>query len=193
MEVPYSIPYCSSTQGYQDLHVRGALDTDNDSSLREYTYHPINIPALNVTDGYWGYGVMKYDRVTSGNNGYWTDSNYECSSYPCYVFDGNSTLNRYVNSYVSEFRASYDSNATGRLITFEELVALGCGLNGYCSNAPSWVYQTSFWSGTAASDSEIFAVISSTNFGYLKYDTTVPYGPGLRPVMEVSESIIQSS
>ena len=202
--VPYSYTYCASTVGYQDEHVRGSLGDEPDASLLPYTY-TLNVEfegeQMSVP---WPYGTVKFDRVTTGDYGYWTTGdNHDLNSsvytqnnngsYPAYVYDNHATLKTYVDSYVGYLNSALSTNATGRLITYEEIEALGCSGNDYtCVNspatAPAWVYQTSFWSGSADYSSSVWCVYSYGGMGRSGFD----YGSssGVRPVITISSSVI---
>ena len=205
--VPYSYTYCESTVGYQDNHVRGFLDIENDSSLTQYMYS-LSIPEMNITDYSWPYGMVKFDRVTKGNYGYWTTGeNHDLNTsvytqnnnggYPAYVYNSNATLKTFVDNYVGYLNSVLSTNATGRLISYEELEALGCsGSNHTCSDspatAPSWVYQTSYWSGSAFDSlRDVWDVRSIGHFGS---DSFREYGySGVRPVIDIPSSAISTS
>ncbi len=69
----------------------------------------------------------------------------------------------------------------------EELESLGCSRSSSsCTSAPSWVYGTSYWSGTAHVDNYVWLV---NRFGEFNHDS---YGDddqvGVRPVIKVLES-----
>ena len=118
------------------------------------------------------------------NTNYWSST---VSSYPAYVYDSNSTLYSYVENYKTYLSTLGVTPNEARLITAEELIALGCS-GGICTSAPSWVYATSYWSGSAHNDNSVWGVISNGSFGYGDYgrDDAV----GVRPVITISRSLI---
>ena len=54
---------------------------------------------------------------------YWSST---VSSYPAYVYDSNSTLYSYVENYKTYLSTLGVTPSEARLITYEELTALGC-------------------------------------------------------------------
>lgn len=58
-----------------------------------------------------------------------------------------SIAEEYVNEYVQYLSSLNATILESRLITKDELVKLGCGTFD-CKDAPSWVYNTSFWTQT---------------------------------------------
>jgi len=197
--VPYSYTYCESTVGYQDSHVRGALDDENSENLHtlnvEYQGQPM---ALS-----WPYGLVKFDRVTTGDYGYWTiGDNHNLNTsvytdnnnggYPAYVYDNNATLKTFVDDYVGYLNSVIrGANATGRLINTRELETLGCSLNDYtCSNSIyNWVYQTSYWTGSVGDSITVWGVNSDGGLNnYRDFNGRNAYG--VRPVIEISSSVI---
>jgi len=205
--VPYSYTYCASTVGYQDEHVRGTLGENPSSELLPYTYSlTFEYGGQSMTMP-WAYGAVKFDRATTGDYGYWTTGdNHDLNtsvykqnnngSYPAYVYDNNATLKTYVDSYVGYLNSALSTNATGRLITYEEIEALGCSGNDYtCVNspatAPAWVYQTSYWSGSARNSFSVWYVRSNGAFSNDFFDSRGSNGNfGVRPVIEISSSVI---
>ena len=74
-----------------------------------------------------------------------------------------------------------------RLIKIEELKSLGCA-GSSCDLAPSWVYSTSYWTGSSSSSGIVSAVFSYNYFGNLDYSDS--YNFGVRPVIAISKSLI---
>jgi len=161
-------------------------------------------------------GIIPDEPISNGgiafsDEGYWEDNNntpYEYeddtlrpeygTGYPAYVYDSNSLLKQYVDNYAS-YLNSQGVNVTGELIRREELVSLGCNLEGvedyihvtYCSpehgaSAPEWLYQTSYWAGSADKVNAIH-VYTLGFFGNNYYDWNDWYKGdtffGLRPVI----------
>ena len=76
--------------------------------------------------------------------------------------------------------------SSARLITKSELEKLGCSSYDSCSGAPSWVYSTSYWSGTADGSAVWYVRAFYGYFDSFDYDYDIGYG--VRPVIEISES-----
>ena len=116
------------------------------------------------------------------STGYWSST---VSSYPAYVYDSNSTLYNYVENYRTYLESQGAEIEEARLIKKEELEALGCSSSDYsCSSAPSWVYATRYWSGSASSSIYVWSVRSRGDFSC--HDCS--YGDifGCRPVITLT-------
>ena len=131
-----------------------------------------------------GQSIRKGTTIFS-NTKYWSST---VSSYPAYVYDSNSTLYNYVENYKTYLSTLGVTPSEARLITYEELTSLGYSGSGY-NTAPSWVYSTSYWSGSATSSELVWVVDNSGSYGagsiYSKY-----YHFGCRPVITISRSLI---
>ena len=120
------------------------------------------------------------------NTNYWTST---VSSYPAYVYDSNSTLYSYVENYKTYLSTLGVTPIEARLITYEELESLGCsGSDNSCSEAPEWVYATTYWSGSAYNAYDVWFVGSYGGFGGDFYSSDSRYG--VRPVITISKSLI---
>ena len=130
--------------------------------------------------------------------GYWTDSERNLlskygTSYPANVFDSNSLLYEPVQNYKTYLKNTLGkTRIDARLITYEELVSLGCNATtnilGDCLKAPSWVYSTDYWTASADGISSVWAVNSNGNFSLVIL--TGSFHWGLRPVITISKSDI---
>ena len=116
------------------------------------------------------------------NTSYWSSA---VSSYPAYVYNSNSKLYSYVENYKAYLNTLGVTPTEARLITYEELTALGCS-GSSCKNAPSWVYATTYWSGSACNIGSVWYVISSGYFGSGRYNDDGYYS--VRPVITISKS-----
>ena len=74
-----------------------------------------------------------------------------------------------------------------RLITLSELEQLGC-LDTSCSSAPSWVYNTSYWTGTVASTDGSFVRIVYSNGVCGSNSFSVYSNYGVRPVITIPKN-----
>ena len=177
---------------------------------------------------YLPYGTVAFWSETAMDSynhwyGYWTNnssdslnSNFSaCTGTNCYDWNGiqyplnvygisnsdngaTATLTSHVTKYVNALNTALSTNASGRLITYDELSSLGCTLDknseSYitCPNSLNWLYNTSYWSGTASTASSIIGVYTSFNDDYL-FDLETTSHFGVRPVIEISSSVIQAS
>ena len=134
-----------------------------------------------------GYGTTPRNGTTAfSNTNYWSST---VSSYPAYVYDSNSILYSYVENYKTYLSTLGVTPGEARLITYDELINLGCiEDDNTCGSAPSWVYATSYWSGSALNSSYVWRVQSVGGFDRYKYSGINSYG--CRPVITISRSLI---
>ena len=74
-------------------------------------------------------------------------------------------------------------------ITKDELESndIGCSSTDYtCSGAPSFIYETSYWSGSASNAGDVWFVSSFGTFGSNVYNSAI--SRGVRPVIIISKS-----
>ena len=102
------------------------------------------------------------------------------TGYPSYVYDSNSSLYNYVENYKLYLESLGFSINETRLITYDELVQLGCS-GSSCKSAPSWIYSSSYWSGNSNSSSSLWRVSTSGSFSGLMYSYND--NCGVRPVV----------
>ena len=129
------------------------------------------------------YGTLQFSTTT-----YWSDNGLKeeyGENYPTYVYDSNSELYNYIESYKTYLQNKNINIKNARLISYEELVSLGCNRqNSSCINAPEWVYGTSYWTGNAGNDTVMWHVSTDKAFfageGHYKN-----FLYGLRPIIEI--------
>ena len=100
-----------------------------------------------------------------------------------------SIVEGYVNNYKTMLESDYDVDIVeARLITKDELTSeeIGCSAEDFtCSNAPSFIYSTTYWSGSVYSTDFVWRVRSNGRFNgnYYSYDDYI----GVRPVIVISK------
>lgn len=135
---------------------------------------------------------------------YWNDSQNNVKPeygdyYHAYVYTNNkkddgtyiNSIAEYVDNYVNYLNGQ-GARVLGRLITESELNSLGClSLGNDCTlNAPEWVYQTSYWSGTASGAYSIVTVEKTGKFVWNNYEYDYEYYQakyGVRPVIIIEK------
>ena len=124
--------------------------------------------------------------------GYWTDSKGNLLSkygadYPTNVFDSNSNLYTPTQNYKTYLKNTLGKTSIDvRLITYEDLIGLGCSRNDGCETAPSWVYSTNYWTASADYYKDMYIMWSGNRFTYNIFDD--PFTLGLRPVITINKS-----
>ena len=112
-----------------------------------------------------------------------------------YVYDENSLIYQYINSYVNTLKGYNDLVLNGRLISYNELQNFGADIDNYSLNKDEntdlgrdWLWSTSYWTGTALNHSNLVAVYTS---GSVTISTTnYNGGLGVRPVVTISKSAV---
>ena len=103
-----------------------------------------------------------------------------------------SIVERYVNAYkeILEGEEYGVPVVEARLITKDELESedIGCdSSNDTCSDAPSWIYATTYWTGSAFVVNNVWFVYSNGIFSDYVYDCDDFIG--VRPVIIISKSL----
>ena len=135
------------------------------------------------------YGVVAYSQTN-----YWYSGGLKSeygTSYPAYVYDSKSNIKTYVDNYANYLESLGLTITEARLIKQEELVELGCSAEDRkCTDAPSWVYSSTYWTGSASGTSElaIWDVISNGNFHSDTHANSEEIG--VRPVIVIPSSEI---
>ena len=162
-----------------NLYVGGEYN----SSWTAYGEEATGKQDLNMI-GYSSKGKPYKGTTKFSNTNYWSST---VSSYPSYVYNENSLLYSYVENYKTYLSTLGVTPIEARLITYEELTDLRCS-GTKCTSAPSWVYATTYWSGSADSSSFVWIVFSNGNFNTRNYSYSD--GNGCRPVITISRSLI---
>ena len=157
-----------------------------------YDSHPFSSPTGKQDSEMkgWVSAEPPYKGVTKfSDTNYWSST---VSSYPSYVYNENSLLYSYVENYKAYLSTLGYHPSEARLITKEELEGLGCSEEKLsCKTAPSWVYETSYWSGSASSSKYVWYVNSN---GYFNNDYAHNNNNnGCRPVITISRSLIDGT
>jgi len=136
--------------------------------------------------GYLAGESIRKGTTKFSNTNYWSST---VSSYPAYVYDSNSTLYSYVENYKTYLSTLGVTPTEARLITKEELETLGCsGSSHSCSGAPSWVYATAYWLGSAESS---YNGLSVNGFGNISSNIYIDNSSfGCRPVITISKDYL---
>ena len=155
-------------------------------------------PKVNTIKGGVAFADGEESKRASGCSGYgccfgyWTDSNRKLLSkygtkYPANVYDNNSLLYAPVQNYKTYLKNTLGKTSIdARLITYEELIGLGCS-RMTCKSSPSWVYSTNYWTASANEGLTVRNVFSNGIVG----DDSPFDSPGLwglRPVITIKKS-----
>ena len=166
-----------------NLYIGGEFD----NSTSEFTrYNHVTGNQNQYMLGWISNGNLYKGIIRFSVSNYWGDK-LSSSDYPAYVFNENSLLYKYVENYKTYLSTLGVTISEARLITYEELIALGCS-DSSCSSAPSWIYATSYWSGFVFNFVYVYSVDSYGRFGGVHYTNESKYG--CRPVIVLSKEII---
>ena len=121
--------------------------------------------------------------ITFSDTAYWS-----IDSDP-YVYNENSNLYKYVENYKFYLESLNVNIEEARLISWDELVQLGCPDNGgFCYDAPKWVYSSSYWTGSSCGDDLMCSMYNFISFGeFGNRDYYDLYFHGVRPVIVISK------
>lgn len=146
------------------------------------------------------YGITAFSTTNYWYSiGYIVDANYasEGRNYPFVYGDYKDTNGNYQNK-IYPYIKSYEeylikegvASASATLISYEQLIDLGCDEDGYScySSQYDWTHATSYWTGSAYDGSGVWDVYSDGGFQYHDYD--LDYIFGVRPVVNISVSEI---
>ena len=102
-----------------------------------------------------------------------------------------SIVEGYVNNYKTILESDYGVNVeSARIITKDELVnTFGCNESEYTckGSAYSWIYDTTYWTGSAYDNESLWRVSTGGGFGFFAY--VFADGFGVRPVIIISKSL----
>lgn len=138
---------------------------------------------------------------------YWLDSGTLKSEYSIkqnqtypYVYDLNSNLYKYVEKYKTVLEEKGVNIIDIKLLSYEQAIEQGCipdqdstHESGNCNAAPSWIYSTNYWLGSATANSGAVWAIAYTAE---KIDFSTPFGNfynfwGIRPVITIPVSDVK--
>ena len=196
----------SGTNYWHDYNA-SSVSNDNDkynSNTLEYIPKKFKMNIQEVTSGGpvgpTGDIYSRYGTYENGANNIY-DVAYSTTAPSINYEDFIANENDYsIAYYVEEYINTLGINGTGRLLTFEEAVNLGCNSGGNCAStdiyeigvtgtAPTWVYSSTYWLGSADDDSYVWIVDSVGELYDSSSFDTVNY-IGVRPVIVVSTSDI---
>ena len=147
----------------------------NTSTIEQVTSNP-NILAFSPTN-YWNGKVgegKEYDGVYCSSSG---------TSNCAYVYNNQSSLAIYVNSYASKISSILQSSVSGRLLKLEEFNELKNG-NTYASNAAKSTGGVNYWLGTGNGSFFVYCAKQDNSLNGSYYTNTY----GVRPVLEINTS-----
>ncbi len=153
---------------------------------------PEGIQNSDVLGGSAIYSGPQYGMVKFSSTNYWVDkigtvypgevcTTYETGHNCAYVYDSNSNLYQYVESYKDYLEGLGEPIKEARLLSLEEILELGCE-DMFCESASAWVRGTSYWLGTTGGDSYMWRVRNNSTVYYNSYYADTAYH-GVRPVI----------
>ena len=122
--------------------------------------------------------------TSSSNNGVsvFSSASKKGTNYSDYK---GSQVEEYVNNYKNILESDFGVEVVeARLITKDELSSFGCSWNKTCSTQHSFIYSTSYWTGTAANTESIYGLFSDGLMDIYSYEC---YFYGVRPVIVISK------
>ena len=168
-----------------NLHVGNTYDDDNGVVPLS---NPTGIQSSKAIGLFSGYSKVNpiVGNILFSNSNYWSDS---INSSPTYIYNSNSNLYTHVEEYKNYLETLGVILNEARLISYNELVKLGCSSDYYsCIEAPVWIYDTSYWTGSALWDCDVWYVLTDSSFS--DYTDKVKNKIGLRPVIVISRDYL---
>ena len=173
-----------------NLYVGGEYDNDNsvwtayDTTVEGYGLQHIDMK-----------GYVSGQTVRKGTTAYSSSSSdYVGSIVEGYVKTYKTKLESMGATFIDNLDDAEDpddqlAGSGVRLITKKELEELGCSSSSNtCSGAPSFVTETSYWSGSAYDSDDVWLVYSNGAFSFNGY--SYGYSIGVRPIITILESSI---
>ena len=127
--------------------------------------------------------------VVFASSEYWLNGEYSSAgdSGYVYVYDSNSNVYPYVEAYRDVLEGMGVNVIDAKLLSYEQVKKLGCE-GTLCSSMPTWVFKTSFYTGSV-SDSSIGYIYGEGESGFFMSADMSTLDPfGIRPVITISES-----
>ncbi len=136
------------------------------------------------------YGVLPFSttnywngKVGTSYSGNYCNNTNDVSNC-AYVYDSNSNLYQYVESYKDYLEDYGITIKEARIPRLDELVKLGCNSNTWsCDTNYAWIYETTYWIGTPDSYNSLWDLSLGNNFGSILYSNDFVHG--VRPVIVI--------
>ena len=120
---------------------------------RDYTVPAVGVLQFSESNYWDNNGTLK-----SGYTG-----SYEYPNFP-YIYDNNSNLYQHITNYARKLGVNVKE---ARVMSFGEAIELGCNYSNYsCSNAPTFLINTTFWLGSTINSKGLLRIKRGiANFG----------------------------
>ena len=124
--------------------------------------------------------TIREGSISYSSTSYWENDN---EVYSEFVYNENSNLYESTENYKNYINTFNIEIQKIRLISVQELEKLGCSITDEsCKNSHSWLYSSSYWTGSTNSANYMWVVSTSGNMIGNRFNS---YGCGVRPVIEV--------
>ena len=169
--------YTNETEGYgmQSSEARGYVDGPEDIRNGTVAFSNTYYWQNKIGDG------LQYPGILCDN------PTYTVGTQCAYIYDNKSIVKPYVDAYQKVLEEKGAKIKEARLLKVEEAFTLGCGkgtgsCKDYPASAPSWVYDTTYWLGSASDNGNTWFIFSNGQFGgYYNNDNSY----GIRPVIVI--------
>ena len=154
----------NNTKGFQDPNV-------------------IGINASGSTDG-WSLSANRYYGAVE-----FSSSNYWSTSGGNFIFNSSSSVYNYISTYETNLENLGVGDITVTLPSYNQMTDMGCksvANGGSCPSSVSWVYSTSYWTGSYQNSSNMISVYSRGQLMSTAYNLSTFIG--VRPVVLLKES-----
>ena len=181
------ISQSDSRYGLQNIIAKG-IDYNSNQWIGGVTFSGRNYWYDNINDDiYSKYGTFNnyLNDVYDPNYSSVAPSTDYSDEFP-YANENDYSISYYVERYMN----TVGIEGTGRLLTYTEAISLGCVAFDNCLSAPSWVYTSSYFLGTATGNETLWIIDTEGSFigGDGFYNGGGIYG--VRPIIVVPTSNI---
>lgn len=153
-------------------------DEVNNNYYEKYGfYDDTNIWSNNIYDSAYQEEMPELSFNESSRIGYIDSDNFN-----------NYSISKYVEEYITKLKEiGAPKNIEGRLLTYNEATTFGCDSSSQrCETASTWVYETTYWLGSAYDVGGVWGVVSGGGFGHATFYYDFYFG--VRPVIVVPTS-----
>ena len=183
LNVGYIVSYFDMMNEYRKTLITNPTGLQDSNMIGSYW------DAAGMPTGFPWNGVLRFSYTD-----YWLNT---VNSYPAYVYNSNSDLYPYIESYKDYLIENGVNISEARLMSQEDFTSVGydATLRDYFpSSTPKWLYSTSYWTGVARDKGYIVTVYSDGYIGEFanSYPELIGDASGIRPVIVVSLSDFES-
>ena len=184
--------YILNVGEYKDYEATEGLQNANIGVTRTNVSIPVdfNDSSTYVVEGVDFENEITYGAVPFSSTNYWwssANSTYATGYSRHGSIYANSGIKSYVDTYATTLSTMGLTGATGTVLSIQELGSICStdftGSNSSISGCPNYVYETTYWLGSAEDYDTVYSVYADCNAYASSFDIDSEYG--VRPVINV--------